>query len=569
MGRRKSSTAGSEVGSDTSSLEAPGSRTSGGRKGRRGGGDPDFEEDLLEVDPFEVAVEQLYEKRATTRESALSTIVSLLSQFRYDDCAFREDTLTQLFLSSVRRGKEVEACLAAKALGLHVATLGASSASEAIYQEAERVLEPLILTGKSSAMRAAGAEALAVLCFVGSEGTAETLHTMATLWRVVLGGWKKAAVAPAVLSALRSWAFLLSTVPASRLDAHFVETHLGLLAQLLNGSDVDVRSAAGEAIALLWEMADLNSLPDSPRVSGPQRNGGRRHNTLAALAVGSPPKRAAAGLEAEEEAEEEAGEEAEDEEAEADCNGAAANGSAITAAAEAQAEAASPAAAPVSETVAAAGTAEQQPPPAQGANEAAAAEAPLSPTMGRPPLPPRVQVPRRQRASAADVAEQGGPEEWYEDDESVDSLEAIVERMRDLAKNRGDQSRLNKGDRASSRGTFRDLLAIIQGEFTPETKIKLRHGDLLMVTGLLDNIRLNFLRAYLAEAFQSHMQSNELLHEVFQFQPADEPEERLTPLEKRLFRSKSSNDVRDRTELRRKERATMSTYKYGGLADFA
>jgi len=47
----------------------------------------------------------------------------------------REDTLTQLFLSSVRRGKEAEACLAAKALGLHVTTLGASTASEGIYQE--------------------------------------------------------------------------------------------------------------------------------------------------------------------------------------------------------------------------------------------------------------------------------------------------------------------------------------------------------------------------------------------------------------------------------------------------
>lgn len=27
-----------------------------------------------------------------------------------------------------------------------------------------------------------------MLCFVGSEGAAETLHTMHTLWRVVLGG---------------------------------------------------------------------------------------------------------------------------------------------------------------------------------------------------------------------------------------------------------------------------------------------------------------------------------------------------------------------------------------------
>ena len=75
--------------------------------------------------------------------------------------------------------------------------------------------------------------------------------------------------------------------------------------------------------------------------------------------------------------------------------------------------------------------------------------------------------------------------------------------------------------------------------------------------------------AYLADAFQSHMQSNELLHEVFRFAPAEEPEERLTPLEKRLFRSKSSTDVRDRTEQRKKERATMSSYKHGSLADYA
>ena len=110
-----------------------------GRRQRGGGGDE--EEDLLELDPFDGAVEQLYEKRcgargltghcdwplhlmptpgspsrsgelpdgqscivvkgvllaaavaagcrATTRESALSAIVSLLATFRYDDCAFR------------------------------------------------------------------------------------------------------------------------------------------------------------------------------------------------------------------------------------------------------------------------------------------------------------------------------------------------------------------------------------------------------------------------------------------------------------------------------------------------
>jgi hypothetical protein len=54
--------------------------------------------------------------------------------------------------------------------------------------QAEPVLEPLILTGKGTVARAAAVEALAMLCFVGSEGTLDTLHTMQTLWCVVVGG---------------------------------------------------------------------------------------------------------------------------------------------------------------------------------------------------------------------------------------------------------------------------------------------------------------------------------------------------------------------------------------------
>lgn len=34
----------------------------------------------------------------------------------------------------------------------------------------------------------------------------------------------------------------------------------------------------------------------------------------------------------------------------------------------------------------------------------------------------------------------------------------------------------------------------LQGEYVPETKIKLRRGDIVLVTGLLDTIRLNYLR---------------------------------------------------------------------------
>ena len=192
-------------------------------------------------------------------------------------------------------------------------------------------------------------------------------------WCLVPAAKGRAASAPVVVAALRGWAFLLTTVPSYQLTADFVEQHLGALAQLLNGSDVEVRGAAGEGIALLWHLGDLSSLPESPR---PQRRSSDSfQDSLAALAsgqvVGSPPT----------------------------------VGAALAA-------------------TAAASVGDAQPPAAH-------------------------TRPQKQQQ------EEG-------EEEEVDSLEAIVERMRDLAKNRGDASRQNKGNRASSRGTFRDLLAIIE-----------------------------------------------------------------------------------------------------------
>jgi hypothetical protein len=35
----------------------------------------------------------------------------------------------------------------------------------------------------------------------------------------------------------------------------------------------------------------------------------------------------------------------------------------------------------------------------------------------------------------------------------------------------------------------------LQGSYVPEQKIKLRHGDQLVVIGLPDNIRFNYLRS--------------------------------------------------------------------------
>lgn len=103
-----------------------------------------------------------------------------------------------------RPGPRQQACLclawmqsAAAAIPSAVCKLAASLVQGAHRQlptppwhvpQAEPLMEPMLLTGKNAAVRVAVAEALSVLCFIGSEGAAETLHSMHTLWRVVMAG---------------------------------------------------------------------------------------------------------------------------------------------------------------------------------------------------------------------------------------------------------------------------------------------------------------------------------------------------------------------------------------------
>lgn len=77
--------------------------------------------DLLtdeELDEFAVAIEMLYEKRAATRETGLQKLIRLLTiEWQFEECTFKEETLSRLFLSCFKRGGASEARLATRALG--------------------------------------------------------------------------------------------------------------------------------------------------------------------------------------------------------------------------------------------------------------------------------------------------------------------------------------------------------------------------------------------------------------------------------------------------------------------
>uniref|UniRef100_A0A1D1ZUG1 Interferon-related developmental regulator N-terminal domain-containing protein n=1 Tax=Auxenochlorella protothecoides TaxID=3075 RepID=A0A1D1ZUG1_AUXPR len=439
-------------------------------------------------DPFEASIEGLYEKRTTTREGSLTKLVALLSsQWQYEECALREETLFQLFLRSLRRGKGAEARLGARALGLHAITLGAGPAVERMHAEALPVLEPIALTGQGPE-RCSAIDALSMLCFVGAEGPPETLACMDILARVFSTSSCPEAVQA---TAVRAWTLLLTTVPAWHLEAGWVEARLATLGALLHAPSVAVRASAGEAVSLLYSTCGLASLADAGQQG--------------------------------------------------------------------------PAAAPA--TPASPGSRPPRPRPGGTPRPGGGTEGEEPPTTPGVDLGPRVNGKSVSYSADIRAEPSSGEEESRAEGTSysaktVERLEDITARIQDLTTNRGDASRRSQKERAELRTTFRSILTSIEGQTAlPTQKIKLRHGDVLLVNSLTAVLRLNAFRRFLAEGFQAHMQDNPLLHEVFNFHPRQEAADRLTALEKRLYRSPASAESKARAQDRRRERELMASYK--------
>ena len=53
-----------------------------------------------------------------------------------------------------------------------------------------------------------------------------------------------------------------------------------------------------------------------------------------------------------------------------------------------------------------------------------------------------------------------------------------------------------------------------QGGGSAESRVKLRHGDLLVVDSVAGTCQLGALRRFLGEGFQAHLQHNPLLHQA-------------------------------------------------------
>ncbi len=100
-----------------------------------------------EENPLEYITEALYEKRAATREKALTGLVQYLrSSYRFEECESWKETLAERLAACVKKGKAKEATLACTAVALMVATLGQSSDgwTEQLVEEFLPLLRPKV-----------------------------------------------------------------------------------------------------------------------------------------------------------------------------------------------------------------------------------------------------------------------------------------------------------------------------------------------------------------------------------------------------------------------------------------
>ncbi|KAJ8558645.1 hypothetical protein ON010_g8806 [Phytophthora cinnamomi] len=161
-----------------------------------------------------------------------------------------EKSLVDNVLGCLRKPGESEATLGSRILAILAIIFGEDE--ERFFQRSKNVLKPLIKTARNAKIKVATIRALGLICFVCSveeENTEELLELFETFFNPkIVGDICKAA--------LDSWGLIASTLSDEMLASdELLERLVPKFLALLDHKDVDVRSAAGENVAFLYESA--------------------------------------------------------------------------------------------------------------------------------------------------------------------------------------------------------------------------------------------------------------------------------------------------------------------------
>nr|XP_042906060.1 interferon-related developmental regulator 1 isoform X2 [Parasteatoda tepidariorum] len=216
-------------------------------------------------DKFKEAIEGTYQKSAKLRIASLEVIKkSLSSKYMGEFLTERKLTLCDVIERSLKRGKGDEQILAAVVAALFCTQLSSVEDSELVFQTLQPILMVLLLdTTVSPSVRAQCASSLGLCCFISCSGAEVVQSTMDSLYSVFSGSLLKGNGVLPVLkpeisslhsSALLGWNLLLTLLSPPYIMA-LVNNHFKKLPQLLDSIDVDLRIAAGETLAVFYELA--------------------------------------------------------------------------------------------------------------------------------------------------------------------------------------------------------------------------------------------------------------------------------------------------------------------------
>ncbi|KAK6939713.1 Interferon-related developmental regulator, C-terminal [Dillenia turbinata] len=212
------------------------------------------------------ALDALYEKRGSTREKALSVIIEAFStslQLQFVEKKFV--TLLSQCLSCIKKGSAKEISLASHAIGLLALTVGCGDNAHEILEESLPIISQGLKSRSESSKISSLLECLAVITFVGGNDLEETERSMHIMWQVVNPklGPNVAASKPSaslIASAVSAWSFLLTTMDGWRVDPKHWQESISYFSGLLDKDDRTVRIAAGEALALIFDIGSFNKI---------------------------------------------------------------------------------------------------------------------------------------------------------------------------------------------------------------------------------------------------------------------------------------------------------------------
>ncbi|QCE16463.1 interferon-related developmental regulator 1-like [Vigna unguiculata] len=229
-----------------------------------GAEDVQFVQDSL----LDQALDALDEKRGSTREKAFSSIIDAFnSNMQHQFVEKKFATLLHQCLSSIKKGSKKtsakEIALASHAIGCLALTVGCGDNAREIFEESIRPLDESLTSKIDVSKIPSLLECLAIITFIGGNDQEETERSMDIMWRIInpKSGSNVVAVKPSaslIANVVSAWSFLLSTVSNLKLNSKNWQNSISYLSGLLDKEDRSVRIAAGEALALIFEIGVID-----------------------------------------------------------------------------------------------------------------------------------------------------------------------------------------------------------------------------------------------------------------------------------------------------------------------